>query len=132
MPRRPLHPGAPQGFWARVRSMLTDSRTWTTLAYNVLMLPVGIIYFVMAVVGLSVSFGLMAAPVAATVDALGGFGPDFAFSNDMYLEPRWLNSPGGLLLCFLIGVLLLTLTLHVSRAVTRGHAMLAKSMLVLP
>ena len=66
MPRRPPHPGAPQGFWARVRSMLTDSRTWTTLAYNVLMLPVGIVYFVMAVVGLSVSFGLMAAPVAAT------------------------------------------------------------------
>jgi len=132
MPRRPLHPGAPQGFWARVRSMLTDSRTWTTLAYNVLMLPVGIVYFVMAVVGLSVSFGLMAAPVAATVDALGGFGPDFVFSNDVYLEPRWLNSPGGLLLCFLIGILLLTVTLHVSRAVTRGHAMLAKSMLVLP
>jgi len=132
MPRRPLHPGAPQGFWARVRSMLTDSRTWTTLAYNVLMLPVGIVYFVMAVVGLSVSFGLMAAPVAATVDALGGFGPGFVFSNDVYLEPRWLNSPGGLLLCFLIGILLLTVTLHVSRAVTRGHAMLAKSMLVLP
>ena len=52
MPRRPLHPGAPQGFWDRVRAMLTDSRTWTTLAYNVLMLPVGIVYFVIAVVGL--------------------------------------------------------------------------------
>jgi hypothetical protein len=37
-----------------------------------------------------------------------------------------------LLLCFLIGVVLLTVTLHVSRAITRGHAVLAKSMLVLP
>jgi hypothetical protein len=50
----------------------------------------------------------------------------------MDLEPTWLNSTGGMLLCFLVGVLLLAVTLHVSRAITRGHAVLAKSMLVLP
>src|SRR5678815_5067631 len=44
MPRRPHHPGAPQKFWARVVDMLTDTRTWTTFAYNVLMLPLGILY----------------------------------------------------------------------------------------
>jgi hypothetical protein len=37
-----------------------------------------------------------------------------------------------LLLCFVVGVFLLTLTLHASRAIARGHATLAKSMLVLP
>lgn len=134
MPRRPQHPGAPQPFWARVMSMLTDVRTWTTLAYNVLMLPVGITYFVIAVTGLSVSIGLIAAPVVATIGALGGFGPDFVFGNSdgLHVEPSWLNSPVGLLLCFLIGIVLLTVTLHVSRGITRGHAALAKAMLVLP
>src|SRR5271169_2577956 len=39
MPRRPLHPGPPAGWWARIGEMLKDVRTWTTLAYLVLMLP---------------------------------------------------------------------------------------------
>jgi uncharacterized membrane protein len=132
MPRRPLHPGATQGFWARVMSMLTDVKTWTTLAYNVLMLPLGIAYFTIAVTGLSVSVGLIAGPIVAAVGGLGGFGPDFVINNGVDIQPYWLNSPVGLFLCFLMGVVLLTVTLHVSRGITRGHAMLAKSMLVLP
>ena len=38
--------------------MLKDRRTWTTLAYLILMLPIGIVYFVIAVVGLSLSLAL--------------------------------------------------------------------------
>jgi hypothetical protein len=132
MPRRPQHPGAKQGFWARVMSMLADPKTWTTLAYNVLMLPLGILYFVMAVTGLSVSVGFIAAPIVAAIGALGGFGPDFVINNGINIQPYWLNTPAGLVLCFILGVLLLTAMLHVSRAITRGHAVLAKSMLVLP
>jgi len=133
MPRRPPHPGAPQRFWGRVRSMLTDVRTWTTLGYNVLMLPVGITYFVMAITGLSVSFGLIAAPILQGVRAVGGFGSDSVFADGgIQMEPHWMNSPGGLLLCLLIGIVLLTATLHLSRAIARGHAFIAKSMLVLP
>ena len=132
MPRRPTHPGAKQNFLARVMSMLTDVKTWTTLAYNVLMLPLGIIYFVFAVTGITVSLGLIAAPIAVTIGTLGGFGPEFVFNYGENDGPYWVNSPGGLLLCFLVGVALLTATLHLSRAITRGHAVLAKSMLVLP
>ncbi len=133
MPRRPLHPGAPQKFWGRVTDMLTDTRTWTTLGYNVLMLPLGILYFVLAIVGVTVSLGLIAAPVVETVRALGWIDPDSALGRGgMNVEPEWLSSPGGLLLCLIVGVLLLTLTLHASRAITRGHAKLAKTMLVLP
>lgn len=132
MPRRPTHPGAKQKFWARVMSMLTDARTWTTLAYDVLMMPLGIVYFVIAVTGLSVSLGLIAAPVGYVIGSMGGFDSHISIGNGFDLEPYWLNSPGGMLLCFLVGVLLLTITLHVSRLITRGHAFLAKSMLVLP
>ena len=132
MPRRPPHPGAKQKFLARMVSMLADARTWTTLAYDVLMMPLGILYFVLAVTGLSISLGLIAAPIGYVVGLMGGFESHLHIGDGLNLEPTWLNSPGGLLLCFLVGVLCLTLTLHVSRAITRGHAVLAKSMLVLP
>ena len=133
MPRRPHHPGAPQKFWARVVDMLTDTRTWTTLGYDVLMLPVGIVYFTLAIVGVTVSLTLIAAPVLETIRALGGFDRDSVFgAGGIFIQPEWLASPGGLLLCFIAGVLLLTLTLHASRGVARGHAVLAKTMLVLP
>ena len=133
MPRRPRHPGPPQNFWGRVVSMVTDRRTWTTLAYNVLMLPVGILYFTLAIVGVTISLVLIAAPVLETIRALGGFDADSVLGRGgIYIEPQWLGAPGGLLLCFVVGVLLLTLTLHASRGVARRHAALAKSMLVLP
>lgn len=41
--------------------MLKDTRTWTTLVYFILMLPLGILYFVLAVVGLSVGIGCLGA-----------------------------------------------------------------------
>jgi uncharacterized membrane protein len=133
MPRRPPHPGAPQKFLGRVADMLTDTRTWTTLGYNVLMLPLGILYFVLAFVGVTVSLAFMAAPVIETIRALGGFDHDSVLGRGgMNVEPEWLGSPGGLLLCFIAGLLLLTLTLHASRGIARGHATLAKTMLVLP
>ena len=96
------------------------------------MLPLGILYFTLAVVGVSVSLAFIAAPVLEIVRALG-FDPDSAFGQgEITFHPAWLGSPLGLLLCFIVGVLLLTLTLHASRGIARGHAALAKTMLVLP
>ncbi len=139
MPRRPVHPGAPGGFWARVMSMLTDARTWTTLAYNILMLPLGIAYFVLAVVGISVGLAFVGAPIIELLHAGGFFEPDSVFAHGIHahgdgvvIRPEWLDSPLGMFLMFVIGVLLVTLTLHLARAVTRGHAAVAKALLVLP
>jgi len=134
MPRRPQHPGPPQKFWARVTDMIKDPRTWTTFGYNVLMLPMGILYFTLAVVGVTLSLSLIAAPVYESIRVIGGFDAYqlHPLGEHMLDEPEWLTSPLGLLLCFVVGVLLLKLTLHVSRGIVRGHAYLAKSMLVLP
>jgi hypothetical protein len=52
MPRRPVYQGTALGFWARIGEMLRDRRTWTTIAYFILMLPIGITYFVIALVRL--------------------------------------------------------------------------------
>src|SRR4051812_33905880 len=62
MPRRPVHPGPSAGLWARIGEMLKDARTWTTLAYLLLMLPVGIFYFVVAIVGISTGGALVVGP----------------------------------------------------------------------
>jgi uncharacterized membrane protein len=141
MPRRPLHPGAPVGFWKRLFAMLSDGRTWTTLAYNLLMLPLGIVYFTMAVVGLALGLSLIAGPIIEVLYALGAFGSDSVFAHGLHahgdggnvgLNPEWLATPWGLVLCGVAGILILTATLHVARGVTKSHAFLAKSMLVLP
>src|ERR1700743_109466 len=76
MPRRPVHPG-PEATWgARIGAMLSDARTWTTLLYFVLMLPLGVFYFVTATVGLSIGVNLVLAPFAVLGQVLGWIGDD--------------------------------------------------------
>jgi hypothetical protein len=108
--------------------MLADRRTWTTLAYLMLMLPLGIVYFVIAVVGLSVSLALIFAPL---VDLAGHYGW-FDQAGDAYLNPAWLGTLWAMPLMVLAGVVLLTLLMHLARGVGRLHAMYAKALLVAP
>ncbi len=53
MPRRPLYPAKGLPILERIKQMLVDRRTWTTMFYFLLMLPLGILYFVIATVGIS-------------------------------------------------------------------------------
>ena len=128
MPRRPVHQSNAAGFWSRVGQMLKDRRTWTTLAYLILMLPLGIAYFVMAVVGLSVSLAFIFAPLLETASRYEWFG----LPDDVHLNPIWLDSLWGAPLMVLAGVLLLTLLMHLARGIGRLHAMYAKALLVAP
>jgi uncharacterized membrane protein len=130
MPRRPVHLGPSLRFWARVGDMLRDRRTWTTLAYFLLMLPIGITYFVTAVFGLSVSLSLIALPIAAFLSRWGLFGMSGVVMLDG-AQPQWLfNSDFAIPLSALLGVLLLTSLMHLARGVGRLHARFAKSLLV--
>ncbi len=134
MPRRPVHPGPTQGWWARIGEMLSDARTWTTLLYLVLMLPLGIIYFVIAAVGLSLGVNLTIAPLAALAQTYQWFGPNFSGLSFAY-GPDWLLLPGsfiGSLFMAVAGILILTLLMHLARGIGRGHARLAKALLVEP
>jgi len=126
MPRRPLHPGPAQGFWSRVGHMLKDRRTWSTLAYLVLMLPLGIVYFSIAVAGLSISLSLILAPLVMIGNHLGWW----AFTEQPQIHPAWLGGAVGLPLLVAAGVLTLTVLLHLSRGIGRLHAGLAKVLLV--
>jgi uncharacterized membrane protein len=128
MPRRPVHPGASSGFMARIGAMLSDSRTWSTLAYFVLMLPLGVLYFTIAVTGVCTGLGLAAAPFLALADWVS----DPVWLGPIELGPAWLENPAGYALCGIVGILLLTGVMHLVRGVGRLHARLAKMLLVTP
>ena len=128
MPRRPVHPGARTGFWARVGEMLKDPRTWTTLAYLLLMLPVGIFYFVVAITGIAIGVALIAGPFLVVAQHLGW---DF---NDgiSVMQPAVLAAPLIAPFTIALGVLILTLLMHAARGIGRAQVVLARALLVKP
>lgn len=134
MPRRPVHPGPPASWWTRIGAMLKDVRTWTTLLYLVLMLPLGIVYFTVAVTGLACGLPLAVAPLALAGHGLGWFAPGVEF--DVLRFDEW--HPSGawaviLTLFYMVfGIVIVTTLLHAARGIARGHARLAKALLVEP
>ncbi len=127
MPRRPVYPAKGVPIFERIKRMLVDRRTWTTMFYFLLMLPLGILYFVIAIVGICVSMGLVGGAVAAVLMAFGVGGGSVTWDDPVvYYGPSPLAAP------FLLigGVLLLTAVLHLIRAIGRGHGTLAKNLLV--
>ena len=134
MPRRPVHPGPPAGWLARIGAMLSDARTWTTLLYLVLMLPLGIVYFTFTVTGLAVGLAFTALPFLTVAQWLGWDTNATLFSDDAHLGGFVLSdhSMVAALILGVLGVLIVTLLMHAARAIGRGHAHLAKALLVVP
>jgi hypothetical protein len=106
--------------------MLVDRRTWTTMLYFLLMLPLGILYFVVAVAGLCTSIGLTGGSIAALLMTLGVGGGMWIDDGATYQGPSAWAAP------FLLagGIVLLTGVMHLFRAIGRGHGTLAKHLLV--
>ena len=124
MPRRPPYP-AQQGLplLKRIGAMFTDGRTWTTLFYMLLMLPLGVIYFTITVTLLSLSLALIGSPFAK---AFGWNVINMDFDGFSYYGPGWF---GTLALC-LAGIMLLFASLHLVRGIGRLHGQIAKHLLV--
>jgi hypothetical protein len=123
MPRRPQAPSREPGFLNKVKEILADPRTWMTLLYMVLMLPLGILYFTAIVTLLSLSFGLTVGAIAHLLWQAG-----FIWIDGVVFEPEWLAPLTPLLV--VVGVLMFFATLHLARGVGRLHGALAKHMLV--
>lgn len=122
MPRRPLYSERGKPLLARIKDLFTDPRTWSTQLYFLLMLPLGIAYFVTAVTGLSVSLSLIAAPILLLFGAAGTISLDGVQVVGM--------EPWAWPLVVLAGIALLFITLHVARAIGGLHGQLAKHLLV--
>jgi len=123
MPRRPAYADREQPLMKRIGAMFSDPRTWSTLCYQLLMLPLGIVYFTVAVTALSLSLAIALAPV---VEAIAGHPAmwitwdDYSFSLPLWTTP----------LTMLVGLALLLLTLHGARGIGAVHGAIAKHLLV--
>jgi hypothetical protein len=128
MPRRPVHPGPSLGLWARIAAMLSDPRTWTTLAYLLLMLPIGIFYFVVAIFGISLGGALIVGPFLVFAQSLGW---DIN-GGESLLHPAVLGAPLVAPITMALGVLIFTALMHAARGVGRMQVALARALLVKP
>ncbi len=129
MPRRPIYAQRNVPLKTRVWEMFTDPRTWSTLLYFVLELPLGILYFTLAITGTVLSLAMMTAPLAHVGWMLGIVRIDWATHvhfNDTLLLPPIISDP----LIFLLGIALLFGMLHLARGVGKFQGALAKNLLV--
>jgi hypothetical protein len=125
MPRRPVYPRSQAPWYQRIVEMLKDRHTWTALLYMHLQLPLGIIYFVIAVAGLSVGVGLIGGSVFDVLVETGAV--HVPIEGEVHSPPLW-AAP----FIFIAGVLVLTLLMHLARAIGMMHGHLAKALLVRP
>jgi uncharacterized membrane protein len=132
MPRRPVHPGASDGLVDRILTMLKDIRTWTTLLYFVVMLPLGVLYFTAAITGLSLGVSFFTIPIVGISQRLDWWLPwDRDDVGVIQFTPAWLDTPVGWAFDVVFGLVILTTLLHVARAIVSVHARTAKTLLVL-
>jgi uncharacterized membrane protein len=121
MPRRPRVVGQQGSIGDRLKSWFTDYRTWTTMLYMVLQLPLGIVYFTLVVTALSMSVALVVGPL---VQVFTGVALIHNFEASYYLAPWFVP------IVMASGCLLYVLTLHAAKLIGRAHAAYAKVMLV--
>jgi hypothetical protein len=106
--------------WRRILAWLRDRRTWTSLFYQMVQLPLGIAYFTAATVAVVLAGALVAVPIG------------LAFAGEIELDglvlelPLWIVWP----LCWLAAGVALLLTLHVARGVGLLHGRMARALLV--
>ncbi len=121
MPRRPPYTERDKPLGQRIVAMFTDPRSWSSLFYMLIMLPLGVIYFVLLIVSTVVPVALMAAPFAqafwnlpvADVNGIHYYVPPFMWPVE-----------------FVVGFFGLFLMLHVARGIGRLHGAIAKHLLV--
>jgi hypothetical protein len=121
MPRRPIASKKHLGFWKWLVALFKDKRSWTTLIYMVIMMPLGIVYFTLIITFLSI--GLWGISHPAWQHFLGL--PVMQFDEFEVFIPVWLSP-----LVMFVGVLWILGTMHLAKGIGRIHAVLAKALLV--
>jgi hypothetical protein len=121
MPRRPLFARAGMKWLERLKALLTDRHTWLSLLYMILQMPLGVLYFSLNVTLLALALSMLAAPFVQLIWHL----PLITNYGQHYFLPSW-----GLALVEIGGVLVLTGTMHLARAIGWLHGRYAKWMLV--
>jgi hypothetical protein len=119
MPRRPQYQKDVQGWLPKLRAMALNRRTWSTIIYMGLQLPLGMVYFfstfALALLSVTVFLSPVVDPILHSIDPVR-----HTIDIDWYWFP--LAMPGG--------VIGFTLALHGAKAIGRFQTWLAKYLLV--
>jgi hypothetical protein len=111
-------------FLDRLKNILTDSKTYTSMIYMFLELPLGIIYFTIIITLLSVSAGFIVSPVLWILQEEG----EIYISGDEWL---WSSDFGDTIFLMLVGIVLFFGTLHLGNLLAKVEEFLCKNLLVL-
>lgn len=132
MPRRPPYPPKDMTLFQRIGAMFTDLRSWSSMLYALLLLPLGIFYFTLIVSGLAISLFFAAAPVLKRIAVLEHWDNRICTGLAEWTcrGLEWLNGWGGASVLCILGVLLFFALLHVVRGLGHMHGLLAKHLLV--
>jgi len=121
MPRRSLFSRRNIGWWPQLKALVTEKRTWITMIYMIIQLPLGIIYFTVFITLIAISLYGIALPILQL-----GFDLPISYVNGVsYYLVDWM-----LPVAVIAGILLATLTMHLSRYLGRLHGIMAKTLLV--
>ena len=121
MPRRQLFTRQDLSFWGKLKQMLTQRQTWTSMIYMVLQYPLGIVYFSVTVALVSASVWMIGRPIWELVFDL----PLFTNFDSLYYTQTW-----AMPFWVIGGALLLTGTMHLVKFIGKLHGMFARVMLV--
>ncbi len=121
MPRRSLFTRSDLNFWEKLKNLLAQRQTWTSLIYLLLQMPLGIVYFTGVAVLLSASVWLILRPLFELAFNL----PAFINWDYAYYTPGWLMP-----FSIIGGALLLTASMHLVKLAGNLHGQWAKLMLV--
>jgi hypothetical protein len=126
MPRRlPPVTAADETIFARIKDALIDVRTWSSMFYLVLMLPLGIVYFTLAIIGIALPVMLIGMSITSLVTGHSHVQIDAV----PWLEHLFNTAP-GLLLCTVVGLVMFFITLHVAKGIGWLHGRIAELLLV--
>jgi uncharacterized membrane protein len=125
MPRRLPAVNVEEKIWPQIKDALGDVRTWTSVFYLLLMLPLGIVYFTLGITGLALSLGITGVSIWSLATNEG----HVQIPNVPALQ-HFLNTAPGLVLLAAVGILAFFLVLHMARFIGWTHGKIAEGLLV--
>lgn len=125
MPRRLPTTQTEETLFARIKDALVDIRTWSSMLYLLLMLPLGIAYFTAAVVGITVPLALIGGSIFGLIT-----GHSYMQVSDVPWLDHIFHTAPGLVLAIAIGALLLFIVLHIAKGIGWFHGRVAELLLV--
>ena len=104
----------------RLKALVTDKSTWSTLLYLILQLPLGVIYFSVTVSLVALALGLITVPFLYVLTPM----PVITIGSEALRLPIW-----ALVLTGITGFLVLTAAMHIIRGIGRWHGRYARPLL---